>query len=1017
MRVLFTVLSAALAVGSMAQVLRAEVEVDSTPSALANLQFSIRQTGSIERVSGRTAVIVLKTDAPYTVLREVRRARGVVSATPLSPMLPRFGRRVSSIDAARAESKRYRTEYALYHRAKFGDDTKPSRTPSVNYIDSYLHYLEERSFPNNFFDPSTLEAATAHRDQMPRAEAEMSGPETVGTWQFVGPRNLDIPYRIYYGTPPLAGRTNALAYHPTNPSIMYIGAAQGGVWKTTDGGVNWTPLSDQWERLMVNAIAIDPVNPETIYVGTGDFNGGLGPGWGIMKSTNGGATWSNIGRSAFIGASIRSIVVDPTNSNNILVASGYGANELFRSTNAGSTWSVVESTVAHWCDLVVSPSNAGTRTYWAAAESVDSATPPRIVRSQDNGATWTTISIPGLVGINSLSLDLAVSPTNPNRVYVLAATAQKLFRSDNNGATWVDLSSNFSNSTSSYNWSQASYDWHMVAGQGQGGNDTLYIGLIDLMQSTDNGVNWRSVGGPTYDGALSVLHNDQHSMVMHPTNPNEALVGCDGGVFRFVYNPTTQTWQFIPLNTNLGGTTQFYHASFHPTNRNFLLGGTQDNASPVSKGDLQNWDNVGGGDGAFTTISRTSPNIQATTAQFLSTYATTNSWTNSFYIGPNYGNDSAAFIAPIAEDPSNSNQLYGGTNYLYRYTFSTGLWENRLGGTNLAPSGGNLRTIAVAPSNTNVIYTGSSTGDVFVSVNRGSTWRRIDGTVLPNRGIRDITVHPTDPNDIILGLSGSTGVSRAWRCANTSAATPVWTSVGGSGSSSLPDIALLSIERDYRNPTQWWWGANDVGVFRTLDGGTTWQNATQSLGLPTVRVDEVKTIPGTQSLYAATHGRGIWRIDIGSTSLASVSIQEPVYTLNAATVTVSLTNPAPQGGAIVSLVSTQPGIAPVPPSVLVPAGQNSTTFTFTPGFNLSNYTVTIQASMNGVNQSDTVTVIALTADINRDGEVGPADFSLFALAFGSFQGDANYSFAADIDQNGEVGPSDFSILVQQFGMP
>ncbi len=1016
MKWFYSVLTASIMALAHAQVLRAEVELDNTPSAEANLRFALRQLGTIEGGTAQTRIVVLKTETPFAALNELRRARGVTVVRPLVPALPRGGRRVNSISESQTESRRYRAEYALYHRAQFGDDTKPKRTPSVNYLDSYLHFLEERSYPNDFINDDERLLAIAQRDRMPAAETGANaGPETVGTWQFVGPRDLDIPYQIYYGTPPLAGRINALTYDPQNPQTYYIAAAGGGIWKTTNAGVNWTPLSDGWESLWVNAITVHPTNSNILYAGTGDFNGGQAPGFGIMKSVDGGQTWTNLGRAAFQGSSIRRILLDPGNPNNLLVASGYGTNELFRSTDGGNTFSVVQSNVAHWCDLEVSIPVSGTRNFWAVAESLPAGGSPLIYRSQNSGATWTSISIPGLAGVSSNSLDVAVSPTNGNRVYVLAATARKLFRSDNNGSTWTDLSGVLTASTSSYNFSQASYDWHLNVAAGQSGNDKVFVGLIDLMMSIDNGNTWQSLGGPTYDND-SILHNDQHSLAIHPTDPNQALVGCDGGVFRFIYNPPSNSWQFTPLNLNLGGTTQFYHASFHPSDRNFVLGGTQDNASPVATGDLQTWDNVGGGDGGITMISRVNPQHQATTAQFLFTYVTTNAWASSGYVGPSVGSDSVAFIAPIAEDPTSANTLYGGTNFLYRYTYSTGTWEARLGGTNLAPSGGNLRSIAVAPSNSNVIYTGSSTGDVHISVNRGATWRRIDAS-LPNRGIKDISILPDDPFDVLISQSGSAGSARVWRCPDTSVPNLSWFPVSGSGSTALPDIVTSSIERDYRDPINWWWAGNDVGVFRTTDGGATWQNATAPLGLPNVRIDEVKTIAGTNSLYAATHGRGIWRIDLGSTALDSVNVTNPAYTLNPATITVVLSEPAPPGGAIVSLSSSNPSQFPVPSSVTVAAGQTQVTVDVVPPYGRVDLNPIVTATMNGEERQTSFFLRALSADVNRDGEVGPADFALLALAFGSFLGDANYNPNADANLDGEVGPEDFALLAAQFGLP
>src|SRR5262249_52409923 len=145
-------------------------------------------------------------------------------------------------------------------------------------------------------------------------------------WEFIGPQNLPVPNRIYNGDSPIIGRVNAMAFDPVTSGTFYLASATGGVWKTTDSGTTWKPLSDNWPSLQTSSLAIDPQNHNTIYVGTGDFDGSSGYSFGIMKTTDGGATWTNQGKTKFSYLAVSAIVVDPENSSIVTVTTGRGRN-------------------------------------------------------------------------------------------------------------------------------------------------------------------------------------------------------------------------------------------------------------------------------------------------------------------------------------------------------------------------------------------------------------------------------------------------------------------------------------------------------------------------------------------------------------------------------------------------------------------------------------------------------------------------------------------------------------------
>ncbi len=730
---------------------------------------------------------------------------------------------------------------------------------ATEYLEALLFYLQLRAYPSDSVDWLAYLRAAAHRDAMASAFSPASGPR----WEFVGPRNYTPSYRVYMGVGAVSGRVNALAYHPTREGVYYMGAPQGGLWRSTDYGATWEPLGDSWQFLQVASIAIHPTNPDIIYVGTGDFQGWMRPfSIGIMKSTDGGQTWQSIGAAQFGYKCVSDILIDPENPEIVIACTGWGpyqsvAGEIWRSTDGGATWTQVNPVSAIWSDMAIGARDpaTGTRYYYA----VGHGNPGRVLRSSDRGATWTILSTP-LSG-NQRALRIATSPTNPNRVYLMSGNASQVWRSDNAGTTWTALN------PLDGGFYQAWYDAHLHVSRDPANNDVIYLGLVDLIQRTGAGV-WRSIGQSRTNSAL--IHVDQHAFAINPRNPNEALAGNDGGVYRLTYNLSTGTVSFTNLNATLG-ITQFYAADFHPTDATRMLGGSQDNSTANANGNLNSWRMVGGGDGGYCAYNPNNPNIQYATAQYLTVYRTTNNWGSSSNISPEIGGDRVAFIAPIAIHPAQPNYLLAGTNYLWRWNESTRTWTARLGNQALS-AGGVVIAIAGAPSDANVIYTGSNQGELWMTANGGSSWRRINtgNPSLPNRAITAIAVHPNNPYQIYVALGG-TGAPHVWRCDNTLANPVQWVNISGSGSTALPDIHANTLALDPVAPDRIIYVGTDIGMFYTLDGGATWRNGTAPLGLPNVQVNTLKVVAGTGYLMAATYGRGMWRIRLPLTPAGDVN--------------------------------------------------------------------------------------------------------------------------------------------------
>jgi hypothetical protein len=869
-----------------------------------------------------------------------------------------------------------------------GNHTNRARErDKADYLRAYRYFTAQRAYPNDKVNWDALEIGRQHAAKMPIAGLRGKNslkPLTASSWSFLGPTNLAVPYEQYYGLGVINGRVNSVAFDPTNPLIMYAGGAQGGLWKSTDGGTTWTWLSSTWTQLAVNAIAIDPTNASTIYVARGDYHGEIAGSYGIMKSTDGGTTWSEIAEATMGKVGVASIMLDPSNSQTIIAGTGdintYGS--LYRSTNGGSTWSklAVGGTDCMWPTIASSlPVSGKVRFYTVAGGYAQaSGATTRMFKSDDHGVTWQ--ALPSQVvpdGNFHFAYAVATSPTKANNVYVLDSENMALYTSTSQGGSWNDVSANLpagNDIGTNYNFSQSFYDYHLECGNrvnGTTNTDILYLGEIDITESADGGNTWTSIGGPTYE-TNAIAHNDQHCLAVCPTNPNFAIFSNDGGVYSVTYNPATATNTVVSLNKNLGNT-MFYKTAFHPTNTNYMLGGTQDNATPISTGDLTNWANVGGGDGGGSGINQNNPQIQYTTSEELVVYRTTDGWTTEQDISPlTTTADNLPFVATMTLDPNNQNLMYVGTNYLYQWNETTQSWTNQLGGqdlTNEANSGVIVQAIAVAPGDTNRIYTGSSDGALWMTQDQGNTWTSLSAssTGLPNAAITSINISPTNENDILVGYSGAGGATgHIFRCTNTVASAPVFTNLTGTGTTALPDVSLNAIARDILFPASTWYVAMDAGVFQTTDSGSTWSNAGSAAGLPNVIVDDLQTVTNGGYLYAGTYGRGMWRLalptSVGTLTTFTIS-PTTVAAGGTSTGTITLSAPAPTGGAIVSLSSSATSVATVPASVTVAAGSTTATFTISTNATLTAQgTAIISASYGGVTltQTLTVTVSSLT---------------------------------------------------------
>lgn len=693
--------------------------------------------------------------------------------------------------------------------------------------------------PNGFLIPMTI-VATA-----------------LSPWEFVGPQNYGL---IESGGSPVSGRVNALAYDRKQRGTWYLGAAMGGVWKTTDFGNNWTPLTDGWKVLPVNSVAVDPNDSNIVYAGTGDVP--LSSfAMGVMKSSDGGASWKQLGASQIGDANVSRVLVSAKSSSDIWVSVFDGFGHVWHSTDGGESWAPMTALPpTSWLGIEQAALGPNDR-YYAVGEGIGG----ELWRTDNGGSSWTKLVTPLRTTMKNQPLIqqrpiIACSPIFADNVYLFAPTDQRIYRSKDAGKTWDDITDNWNDWGAPlpyYTFCIAcSYTGGPTAGNAV---DVIYVGQATTYRSAQGGGNWQPVEGNTFG------HADQHAIAVNPFDPNSVLVGNDGGAFDTTFiNPATVV---LSVNRTLA-ITQIYRAAYSEDLPTRILAGAQDVGTASTSGDFAGWTMVGGGDGGGCAINPRNSDVQYLQSNFsdakqIELRRTTNNWQTSDEIAhPLMAQETRSSNAPMVVDPNNPLFLYVATNFLYRWVepgAQEGGWQDHLGNQQLS-STGQVEAIAIAASDNQRLYTGSSDNELWMSTDIGRTWRRIDSGLPSSGSITSVSVHPQNPDDVLVTIGGPKLIGGLWHCPNASADQIAWTDVSNHGQpNGLPEFWKKVVVRHPVNPERIWYVGTDVGLFFTDDAGQHWYNYTWSRGLPNVKITDLKVVKSSGHLYAATYGRGIWR--------------------------------------------------------------------------------------------------------------------------------------------------------------
>jgi photosystem II stability/assembly factor-like uncharacterized protein len=694
-----------------------------------------------------------------------------------------------------------------------------------------------------------------------RALRQESAAAAAGdAWALEGPTNI-------------GGRLVDLVVDRTQRDTVFVAAATGGVWRTTDGGVT---LEKAWPDDASQSMgAIAQGADGTIWAGTGELNPGGGSitfgGTGIYTSDDGGQRWRRRGLED--SGTTGRIVTHPTDPDVAYVAAGGslfnpgGERGIYKTTTGGRSWKQVlapETPFTGGADLVMDPRDPN-RLYaamWDHRREPDVRTyggvGSGLFRTDDGGATWkrldnvVTKSPPdatGLVSDASLGrIGVALAPSNPDRVYVITTATfgqdKGFYVSNDRGETFNSAA--LPGSQGGFGW------WFGRIWVDPANADHLFVAGVNLRESTTAGATWTTSRG---------LHADQHAMEWDPQVPRRVYEGNDGGLYRSDANGSDQSWTKATYEPY----TQHYQVEVAETDPTRVSGGTQDNGCIRSWGPTS-WNNYGCGDGEYVPIDWSDPRIFYGCSQY---GACRRYDERSGTLASSNIQDGAASVrwnwhSPLVIDPNDPAVLYFGGNQLNRSTDRGDTWTaispphpDDLPGTfepgrndPIYRNWGTITTVGVSKSDPETLFVGTDTGRLWKTDDLGETWTEFVNEGLPKRWVTRVAVDPRDEDVVYATFSGFRNGEDAAHVYRTTDGGRSWRNI----STNLPNAPVNDVVLGGDDV----YVGTDVGVFRLLGTNGGWRPV--GSGLPLVPVLDLRLHEPSDTLYAGTFGRSVWKV-------------------------------------------------------------------------------------------------------------------------------------------------------------
>jgi photosystem II stability/assembly factor-like uncharacterized protein len=685
--------------------------------------------------------------------------------------------------------------------------------------------------------------------------------------------------------PARGGRATAVAGVPSQPMVYYFGATGGGVWKTTDGGVNWEPVSDNFFTTgSVGAIGVAESDPNVIYVGMGEspIRGNVSHGDGVYKSMDAGRTWKKVGLEDT--RQISRVRVNPRNPDIVYVAAQghvWAGNEqrgVFRSKDGGKTWEKVlyRGNLAGACDLVMDPTNpnvlyAGLWEVYRKPWTLESGgATSGIFKTMDGGDTWTEITrSPGLprgtIGISGI----AVSPANPDRLWaIIEAEDGGVFRSDNGGRSWTKTNEQ-------RNLRQRAWYYTRIYADTQNA-DTVYVLNTGMYKSNDGGRTFTGVGAP---------HGDNHDLWIAP-NDNQRMINSNDGGANVSFNGG-RTWTDQDQST-----AQFYRVAVDNDFPYHIYGAQQDNstvkiASRTTDFGIteRDWYDVGGGESGWIQPSPKDSDIvyAGSYGGLITRYNHHNGQLRSVTPYPDNPMGAGADVQkyrfqwnfPIVTSPHDPNALYAAAQVLFKSTDEGQSWKvisgdlTRNDKSKQGSSGGPITkdnttieyydtifTVMESPAKAGTIWTGSDDGLVYVTQDGGGHWDNVTPKGMPEW----IQINSIDASQFDAGTAYVAATMYKFDdykpyLYKTSDYGKTWKKI----TTGIPDNAFTRVIREDPNKKGLLYAGTETGMYVSFNDGESWQSL--QLNLPVVPITDLVIHKREQELVAATQGRSFYILD------------------------------------------------------------------------------------------------------------------------------------------------------------